>query len=45
MNLKVLGSGKKDTNAVHSLPVEEDNEKALYLLIRIIPIERVNVSK
>lgn len=45
MNLKALGSAKKDTRVVYYLPVREDNEKALSLLIKIIPTERVNVSK
>lgn len=45
MNLKALGSVKKDTNAMHYLPVKEDHEKALSLLIKIIPTKRVDVSE
>lgn len=45
MNLKALGSVKKDTNAMYYLLVKEDNEKVLSLLIKITLIEIVNVSK
>ena len=45
MNLKALGSVKKDTNAMYYLPVKEDNEKAFSLLIKIIPTRRVSASK
>lgn len=35
----------KDTTAMYYLLVKEDNEKTLSLLIKIIPTERVTVSK
>lgn len=43
MNLKALGSVKKDTNAMYYLPVK-DNEKTL-LLIKIILTRKVNAGK
>ena len=45
MNLKALGSVKKDTNAMYYLPAKEDNEKTLSLLIKIILTRKVNASK
>lgn len=45
MNLKALGSVKGDTNAMYYLPVKEDNEEPLSLLIKSIPEKRVKVSK
>lgn len=45
MNLKALGSVKKDTNAMYYLPVKEDNEKTRSLLTKIILTRKVNASK
>lgn len=45
MNLKALGSVKRDTNAMYYSSVKEDNETTLSLLIKIIPTEKETVSK